>query len=81
MKSEYNSNTCVAERNDASVDKRSSMMQSAAQPPVTQLSPDDVLADEGPMTPHDGSESPDRRQIEQETIMVNPSAESMESRG
>ncbi len=57
------------------------MPQSAAMRPVTQLSPDDVLADGGPMIPHDANEQPTMRQIEQETITVNPSAESMESRG
>lgn len=79
--SEKKDNVCVAERDAQSTDKRATMPQSAAMRPVTQLSPDDVLADEGPMTPHDADGQPTMRQIEQEAIMVNPSAESMESRG
>ncbi|MDE6139843.1 MAG: hypothetical protein K2F95_02700 [Alistipes sp.] len=81
MKQCNNDNTCVAERDAQTADKHATMPQSTAMQPVTQLSPDDVLADEGPMTPHDEHEQPTMRQIEQETITVNPSADSMESRG
>lgn len=81
MNSLKNDDVCVAERDAQPTDKRATMPQSAAMQPVTQLSPDDVLADEGPMTPHDSSEQPTMRQIEQDTITVNPSADSMESRG
>lgn len=49
--------------------------------PVTQLTPDDVLLDGGPMPPHDSRENPTRRQVEQEVIKVNPSIESMDGRG
>lgn len=81
MKQPNNNNTCVAERDTQPVDRRASMPQSAAMQPVTQLSPDDVLVNDGPMPPHDAGEQPTMRQIEQETITVNPSADSMESRG
>ena len=48
---------------------------------VTQDNPDDVLAEQGPMTPHGKDTPPTQRQIEQEVMTVNPSADSMESRG
>lgn len=81
MKQKSNDNTCVAERDGRPVDRRAPMPQAGAMNPVTQLSADDVLADEGYMPPHDAAEQPTMRQIEQETITVNPSADSMESRG
>ena len=49
--------------------------------PVTQLTPDALHAAGGlvPPAPEDGS--PTQRQIEQDAVTVNPSADSMESRG
>lgn len=48
---------------------------------VTQLSPDDVLADGGSMRSTSGSEAPTEREMEQDVMTTNPSIESMESRG
>lgn len=49
--------------------------------PVTQITPDDILAEGGPITPAPEDGSPTQRQIEQDVVTVNPSADSMESRG
>lgn len=49
--------------------------------PVTQITPDDILAEGGPITPATEDGSPTQRQIEQDVVSVNPSADSMESRG
>lgn len=49
--------------------------------PVTQITPDDILAEGGPITPATEDGSPTQRQIEQDVVTVNPSADSMESRG
>ena len=43
--------------------------------------PDDVLTDGGPITPATGDGTPTERQLEQDVVMVNPSVDSMESRG
>ena len=43
--------------------------------PVTQIPPADILAAGGPIAPAT------QRQIEQDVVSVNPSADSMESRG
>lgn len=48
---------------------------------VTQITPDDVLTDGGPITPVTGDGTPTERQLEQDVVMVNPSVDSMESRG
>jgi len=48
---------------------------------VTQLSPDDVLADGGSMRSTNGGEAPTEREMEQDVMTTNPSIESMESRG
>lgn len=48
---------------------------------VTQITPDDVLTDGGPITPATGDGAPTERQLEQDVVMVNPSVDSMESRG
>ena len=48
---------------------------------VTQITPDDVLTDGGPITPATGDGTPTERQLEQDVVMVNPSVDSMESRG
>ena len=48
---------------------------------VTQIPPDDVLTDGGPITPATGDGTPTERQLEQDVVMVNPSVDSMESRG
>ena len=49
--------------------------------PVTQITPDDILADGGPITTATEDGTPTQRQIEQDVVSVNPSADSMESRG
>ena len=48
---------------------------------VTQVTPDDILNDGGPITPAIGDGTPTERQLEQDVVMVNPSDDSMESRG
>ena len=48
---------------------------------VTQITHDDVLTDGGPITPATGDGTPTERQLEQDVVMVNPSVDSMESRG
>lgn len=48
---------------------------------VTQLTPDDVLADDGAMAATHGDEAPTEREMEQDVMTINPSVESMESRG
>ena len=48
---------------------------------VTQVTPDDSLNDGGPITPAIGDGTPTERQLEQDVVMVNPSVDSMESRG
>lgn len=48
---------------------------------VTQVTPDDILNDGGPITPAIGDGTPTERQLEQDVVMVNPSVDSMESRG
>ena len=45
--------------------------------PVTQITPDDILAEGGPITPATEDGSPTQRQIEQDVVTVNPSADSM----
>ena len=48
---------------------------------VTQVTPDDILNDGGPITPAIGDGTPTERQLELDVVMVNPSVDSMESRG
>ena len=48
---------------------------------VTQVTPDDILNDGGPITPAIGDGTPTERQLEQDVVMGNPSVDSMESRG
>ena len=48
---------------------------------VTQVTPDDILNDGGPITPATGDGTPTERLLEQDVEMVNPSDDSMESRG
>lgn len=48
---------------------------------VTQVTPDDILNDGGPITPATGDGTPTERRLEQGVVMVNPSVDSMESRG
>lgn len=48
---------------------------------VTQITPDDILASGGPITPETGDGSPTERQLEQDVVTVNPSVDSMDSRG
>ena len=42
---------------------------------------DDILNDGGPITPATGDGTPTERQLEQDVVTVNPSVDSMESRG
>lgn len=55
--------------------------QPAQQTTVTQVSPDDILASGGPITPSTADGTPTKRQLEQDVITVNPSIDSMDSRG
>ena len=48
---------------------------------VTQVTPDDILNDGGPITPATGDGTPTERLLEQDVVMGNPSVDSMESRG
>ena len=48
---------------------------------LTQGTPDDILNDGGPITPAPGDGTPTERQLEQDVVTVNPSVDSMESRG
>lgn len=48
---------------------------------VTQITPDDVLANGGPIEPAEADGTPAERQVEQDVVTVNPSLDSMESRG
>lgn len=52
-----------------------------AAPTITQLTPDDQLEDGGAMPCDTGSDTPTWREVEQDTVALNPSAESMDSRG
>lgn len=58
-----------------------SQPQPAQQTTVTQVSPDDILASGGPITPSTADGTPTKRQLEQDVITVNPSIDSMDSRG
>lgn len=55
--------------------------QQTQQTTVTQITPDDILANGGPITPETGDGTPTERQLEQDVVMVNPSVDSMDSRG
>lgn len=55
--------------------------QATGEMTVTQLTPDDLLAEEGPMCPAAGDGTPTQEQLEQDVVTVNPSVDSMESRG
>lgn len=48
---------------------------------VTQITPDDILAAGGPIAAAADDGTPSERQLEQDVVTVNPSADSMESRG
>lgn len=71
-------------------DKRSDtcrIAQPSADPQVTieavttQISPDNVLADGGPMANSAKEASPTPRELEQDVMTTNPSIDSMDSRG
>lgn len=59
----------------------SSNPQGTQETTVTQLTPDDVIADGGPIAPVTADGAPTERQVEQDVVSVNPSLDSMESRG
>ena len=46
----------------------------------TQITPDDI-SDDGPIATASANGTPSRQQIEQDVVAVNPSVDSMESRG
>lgn len=48
---------------------------------ITQVTPDSVLADDGRMANSAKGASPTPRELEQDVMITNPSADSMESRG
>lgn len=48
---------------------------------VTQITPDDILAEEGPIAPRVRGGAVTAEEIEQDVVTINPSVESMESRG
>lgn len=50
-------------------------------PTVTQITADDILAEEGPIAPPTEDEPSSQEAVEEEVTIVNPSVESMESRG
>lgn len=52
-----------------------------AEATATQRTPDDALADEGPIRPVERDGTPTSEQMEQDVMTVNPSLDSMESRG
>lgn len=55
--------------------------QATQETTVTQLTPDDVLIAEGPVPPAAPDGTPSREALEQDVVTVNPSLDSMESRG
>lgn len=48
---------------------------------VTQITPDDILAEEGPIAPRVRGGTVTAEEVEQDVVTLNPSVESMESRG
>lgn len=55
--------------------------QATQEKTVIQLTPDDVLSAEGPIPPAAEDGTPSREALEQDVVAVNPSLDSMESRG
>lgn len=55
--------------------------QATGETTVTQITPDDVVNAEGPIKPATKGGTPTQEQLEQDVITVNPSVDSMESRG
>lgn len=53
----------------------------AAPRTVTQITPDDILAEEGPIAPARADGAVSEEQIEEDVAIINPSADSMDSRG
>lgn len=47
----------------------------------TQITPDDIPGDDGSIAPASADGTPSQQQIEQDVVAVNPSVDSMESRG
>lgn len=56
-------------------------LEEARENTVTQITPDDILTHGGPITPENRDGSPSERQLEQDVVTVNPSVDSMDSRG
>lgn len=87
--------TDVAERNDCStadaademhcqalLEKQRAEAQACEQAKtVTQLTPDDLMAEGGAMRSTHGDEEPTAREMEQDVMTTNPSVDSMDSRG
>lgn len=48
---------------------------------VTQITPDDILTAEGPIALGGKNDPVSDEKVEEDVVMINPSAESMESRG
>lgn len=48
---------------------------------VTQITPDDILAEEGPIAPCVSGGVVTAKEVEQDVVTINPSIDSMESRG
>ncbi|MCH5330677.1 MAG: hypothetical protein J1E04_06875 [Alistipes sp.] len=69
----------VKTTNEAEEAKRAEARDSIGE--TTQLTPDDQLSDGGAMPPEREGEGTSWRKVEQDTVAVNPSAESMDSRG
>lgn len=55
--------------------------RATAETTATQRTPDDVLSDRGPICPTEDDGTPTPEQMEQDVTTVNPSLDSMESRG
>lgn len=68
--------TREAEHDDARTPANPSLMG-----PTTQLTPDDILAEEGPVAPAGEDGGISAEQLEQDVVSINPSVDSMESRG
>lgn len=48
---------------------------------VTQITPDDIIADQGPVEPEPKENPVPEEKVEEDVVTINPSVESMENRG